>query len=71
MLLGDGLYERFPRPDYALALHGSPTLPVGTVGYRAGWIFANVDSVDIRIHGVGAHGAYPQAGKDPVNAYVH
>jgi amidohydrolase len=66
MMLEDGLFERFPRPDYNLALHVSPTLPAGSVGYRAGWIFANVDSVDIRIHGVGAHGAYPQAGKDPI-----
>jgi hippurate hydrolase len=66
MLLGDGLFERFPRPDYNLALHVSPSLPAGSVGYVSGWMMASVDSVDITVHGVGAHGAYPQAGKDPI-----
>ncbi len=66
MMLGDGLFERFPRPDYNLALHGVPTLPAGSIGYVAGWMMANVDSVDIRIHGVGTHGAYPHMGKDPI-----
>lgn len=66
MMLDDGLFERFPRPDYNLALHGLPTLPAGYIGYVAGWMMANVDSVDIRIHGVGTHGAYPHKGKDPV-----
>jgi len=66
MMLDDGLFERFPRPDYNLALHGIPTLPAGSIGYVAGWMMANVDSVDIRIHGVGTHGAYPHMGKDPV-----
>ncbi len=66
IMLADGLFERFPRPDFNVALHVSPSLPSGTVGYVPGWMMANVDSVDIRIHGVGAHGAYPHKGKDPV-----
>ncbi|MCZ6830700.1 MAG: amidohydrolase [Gammaproteobacteria bacterium] len=66
MMLADGLFERFPRPDFNLSLHGMPTLPAGTVGYVSGWMMANVDSVDITVHGIGAHGAYPQAGKDPI-----
>lgn len=66
LMLEDGLFERFPRPDYNLALHVSSALPVGSVAWVSGWMMANVDSVDIRIHGIGTHGAYPQAGKDPI-----
>lgn len=66
MLLSDGLFERFPRPDFNLALHVSPTIAAGKVGYVSGWMMANVDSVDITVHGIGGHGAYPEAGKDPV-----
>ncbi|GJL79976.1 MAG: putative amidohydrolase [Nitrospinaceae bacterium] len=66
MMLEDGLFDRFPRPDFNLALHVSPDLPVGTVGYTKGYAFANVDSVDIAVHGIGGHGAYPHRTKDPV-----
>jgi len=66
MMLDDGLFERFPQPDFNLSLHGAPNLPAGKVGYVAGWALANVDSVDIVIHGVGGHGAYPHASRDPV-----
>jgi len=65
-MLADGLYERFPRPDYALALHVTPSLETGVVGYHTGYALANVDSVDITIRGVGGHGAYPHMTKDPV-----
>ena len=65
-MLDDGLYERFPRPDFALALHASPTLMAGSVGYCSGYALANVDSVDIAVRGRGGHGAYPHATKDPV-----
>ncbi|MCX2981998.1 amidohydrolase [Halieaceae bacterium IMCC14734] len=65
-MLEDGLFEQFPRPDYNLALHVSPTLAAGTVGYVSGFMMANVDSVDITVRGVGSHGAYPHMGKDPV-----
>lgn len=66
MMLGDGLFQRFPRPDYNLALHVRYNLPAGTVGYIEGYAYANVDSVDIRVFGVGGHGAYPHTTKDPV-----
>jgi amidohydrolase len=66
MMLKDGLFERFPRPDYNLALHVYPELAVGTVGYTKGFALANVDSVDIVVHGIGGHGAYPHTTKDPV-----
>lgn len=65
-MLDDGLYERFPKPDFALALHTNASLPAGTVGYRAGYALASVDSVDVILRGAGGHGAYPHTTKDPV-----
>jgi len=65
-LLDDGLYSRFGRPDFAIALHDDPQLEAGKIGVRKGYVLANVDSVDITIHGVGGHGAYPQDTKDPI-----
>jgi amidohydrolase len=65
-MLADGLFKRFPRPDYALALHVDAELEVGKVGYCSGYAFANVDSVDVLIRGVGGHGAQPHMTKDPI-----
>lgn len=65
-MLEDGLYKRFPKPDYVLAFHDSADLPAGQVGAAIGWALANVDSVDVLVKGVGGHGAYPQATKDPI-----
>ena len=67
-MIGDGLFERFPRPDFCLALHVSPVLPAGSVAYTPGWATANVDSVDITIHGRGGHGSRPHETVDPVVA---
>mgnify|MGYP006270865215 CR=1 FL=1 len=66
LMLADGLFERFPTPDYNLSLHTLATLPAGRVGYVSGYMMANVDSVDIHLKGTGGHGAYPHAAKDPV-----
>lgn len=65
-MLKDGLFERFPRPDYALALHVNANLPAGTVGLCPGYAMANVDMVDITVHGKGGHGALPHQTIDPV-----
>lgn len=65
-MLDDGLFQRFPRPDYNLALHVSAELAAGTVGIRSGAVAANVDSVDIAVLGQGGHGAYPHKTHDPV-----
>jgi amidohydrolase len=65
-MLADGLFQKFPKPDFALALHDSATLPAGTVGTIEGFMMANVDSVDIIVRGVGSHGAYPHTTKDPI-----
>ncbi len=65
-MLADGLFTRFPRPDFCLALHDDAEIRAGSIGYTPGYAMANVDSVDITIHGVGGHGAYPHKTKDPV-----
>ena len=65
-MLADGLFERFGTPDYNLSLHTLATLPAGQVGYVSGWMMANADMVDITVHGIGGHGAYPHAARDPV-----
>jgi hippurate hydrolase len=65
-MLDDKLFERFPKPDYALALHCDSTLPTGTIGLRGGYILANVDSVDITVRGRGGHGAMPHTTVDPI-----
>ncbi len=70
-MLADGLYSRFPQPDYNLALHVSAAAPAGTVVYTKGYAMANVDSVDITVKGVGGHGAYPHTTRDPVLVASH
>ncbi len=65
-MLEDGLFEKFPKPDMALALHVDAFLPTGKIAYRPGYMLANVDSVDIVLHGRGGHGASPQATIDPI-----
>jgi amidohydrolase len=65
-MLGDGLFTRFKKPDFAVALHVDSSSPTGTVGYLAGYALANVDSVDITVRGRGGHGAYPHTTIDPI-----
>ncbi len=65
-MLDDGLFTRFPKPDVLIAFHDSPSLPAGVIGVARGYALANVDSVDIDVKGIGGHGAYPQATKDPI-----
>ena len=65
-MLAGGLYEKFPKPDYALALHVSPSLKAGTVGICPEYAMANVDMVNITVYGQGGHGAYPHTTIDPV-----
>lgn len=65
-MIDDGLYERFPTPDFVLGLHDAAQMPSGMVGYTKGYALANVDSVDVHVKGVGGHGAYPHTTKDPI-----
>ena len=65
-MIADGLYTRFPKPEYALAFHVASDLRTGAVSASEGLQYSSADSVDITVHGVGAHGASPNTGKDPV-----
>lgn len=71
MMLEDGLFKRFPKPDLALALHVDSYLPAGKLGYRAGYAMANVDSIDITVKGRGGHGSAPQTTIDPIVQAAH
>jgi amidohydrolase len=66
IMIEEGLFKRFPRPDYAIALHCDSSLGTGKVGIRGGYALANVDSCDITLLGRGGHGAYPHTTIDPV-----
>jgi hippurate hydrolase len=61
-----GLYERFPKPDFVIALHDSADLEAGKVGYTPGYAMASSTSVDIKIRGLGGHGARPETTRDPI-----
>lgn len=65
-MLADGLYTKFPKPDFVLAAHTSGWDPAGVVAYTPEYALANVDSVDITVRGVGAHGSAPHMGRDPI-----
>ncbi len=66
MMLEDGLFKKFPKPDYCLALHCDPRLQVGHINFTEGLAMANVDSVDIVVKGKGGHGASPHTAIDPI-----
>ena len=65
-MLKDGLFTRFPRPDFALSLHDDDTMPAGTIGYHAGPFRSMSDGVTIVVHGRGGHAAMPMNTVDPV-----
>ncbi len=65
-MLADGLYERFPKPDAALALHVSHDLPTGSVAFTSGPAMASSTSVNVTIRGKGGHGAAPHSTVDPI-----
>lgn len=65
-MVKDGLFKRFPKPDYALSLHDEATLPSGQIGYHPGYFRAASDAVDITIFGQGGHGAAPHDTIDPI-----
>ncbi len=65
-MLDDGLFKRFPKPDYAIALHCESATAVGKVAVSPGYSMANVDSVDIKVKGKGGHGSAPDKTVDPI-----
>lgn len=65
-MLKDGLFTRFPKPNYVFAIHDDSGIPAGQVGFVPGYALSNADSVDITFFGKGGHGAMPQATVDPI-----
>lgn len=65
-MIADGLFTRFPKPDYAVAVHDDARYPAGVIGFRAGPIFTNSNALTITIFGRGGHGARPETTVDPV-----
>src|SRR6266571_535553 len=65
-MLKAGLYNRFGKPDFALGFHDKDDLQTGHIAVTPGYTYANVDSVDVTVRGLGGHGAYPHKTKDPI-----
>lgn len=65
-MMEDGLYQRFGKPDYALAFHVAANLETGKVSAAEGIQYSSSDSLDIMVPGIGTHGASPHLGRDPV-----
>jgi amidohydrolase len=65
-MLQDGLFKKFPKPDFCLALHCDARQAHGHIAYTDGLALANVDSVDILVRGKGGHGAAPHTTVDPI-----
>jgi len=65
-MLADGLFTRFPKPDFAIAFHDNADMVAGQIAAIPGYALANVDSVDVTIYGKGGHGAYPHMTVDPI-----
>jgi amidohydrolase len=65
-MLADGLYTRFPKPDFAVAFHVDSETPTGRISGSDTLQYSSADSIDIMVPGIGTHGASPHQGKDPV-----
>jgi hippurate hydrolase len=65
-MLVAGLYRKFPKPDFVIALHDDPSIATGSVGFAEGYFTSNSDSVDITVRGIGGHGSRPELTKDPI-----
>ena len=65
-MIADGLLTRFPRPDFALALHDSSSVPSGKVAFVPAYMYANVNSAELTVFGTGGHGAIPHRAVDPI-----
>jgi hippurate hydrolase len=65
-MIKEGLFTRFPKPDFVFAVHDSSGLPAGKVGYTPGFSASNADSINVTVYGVGGHGSAPQDTIDPI-----
>lgn len=66
LMMEAGLYDKFGVPDYGIALHCSPVLEAGAIALNDGYMLAASESIDIKVRGIGAHGASPHMSIDPV-----
>jgi hippurate hydrolase len=69
-MLADGLYTRFGKPDYALALHVRNSAAAHLMLKPGTWTSA-VDNLQITFKGRGAHGSMPSESIDPVVMAAH
>jgi amidohydrolase len=65
-MLAAGLFQKFPKPDYVLALHDAANLEAGRVGVTEGPALAGTSSVDLTVRGISGHGAWSYTTKDPI-----
>src|SRR5258705_7081123 len=65
-MLKDGLFERFPKPDFVIGIHDDDTMPAGTIGFHPGPLHAMSSSPTLTMYGRGGHGAMPYNTIDPV-----
>lgn len=65
-MMKDQIWKRFGQPKYALAFHVDSGSEAGKIVAEEGSPYSGVDTVEITVHGIGTHGAYPHLGKDPV-----
>jgi len=66
LMMDAGLFEKFGVPDYGLALHCNPGLEAGAISLSEGYILASAESIDIKVKGIGSHGASPHLSIDPI-----
>jgi amidohydrolase len=65
-MLKDGLFQRFPKPDFVLGMHDDDSMAAGTIGFHAGFFRASSAGPNITMYGRGGHGAMPYNTIDPV-----
>jgi amidohydrolase len=65
LMVKDGVFKDF-KPDAVFGMHVVSTMPVGSVGVRAGGAMASSDTFRIVVHGRQSHGALPWKSIDPI-----
>jgi amidohydrolase len=67
LMIKEGVLED-PKVEKAMALHVSPELEAGTVGFRAGMYMASTDELYLTVKGEGGHAAMPAQYVNPLIA---
>jgi amidohydrolase len=65
LMIKEGVLNN-PDVDVMFGLHIQASLPSGQLSYRTGGLMAAVDGVNIKVTGIGAHGASPWESIDPI-----